>query len=79
MIGIQIGHDMGTFRHVDSHIHLESVQWRTFDDNLSGVAKVGKLHQFVQLVVRRQRRITQHVAHIRRAQHFQSSTHRQII
>ena len=79
MIGVQISHDMGTFRHVDGHIHLEAIQWRTLDDNLRGVTEISKLHQFVQLVVRRQRRVTQHVAHICRAQHFQTSTHREVV
>ena len=51
VVGVQIGHHMGTIRHVDGHIHLETIQWRTLDDNLCSVAEVGKLHQFVQLVV----------------------------
>ena len=51
VVGIEIGHDVGTLRHVDAHVHLETVQRRAFDDHLCRIGKVGELDQLVQMVV----------------------------
>ena len=56
---------MGTLGDIDGHVHLQAVQGGTRDNDLGGIAKVGKLNQFLQLVVRRQRRVAQHVTHVR--------------
>ena len=64
---------------VQRHIHLEARQLRTLYDGQCTVAEVGKLHQFVQLVISGQRAVTQHVTHIRRTQHIDSSAHIHIV
>ena len=79
VIGIQVGHDVGTISHVQCHIHLETCQLRTFYDGLCTITEVGKLNQFIQLVIRRQRAVAKHVAHIGRAQHVETATHRHIV
>ena len=79
VVGVEVGHDVRPLRHVEGHVHLESVQHRALDDDLCGVAEVGELDQLLQLVVGGQRRVAQHVAHVRRAQHFQPAAHGEVV
>ena len=70
---------MGALRHLEGHIHRESVEWRTLDDNLRGVAEVRKLNQIVQLIVGGQGRVAQHIAHIGSSKYLQTTTHIQVV
>ena len=79
MVCIQIGHNVSAICHIKRHIHLKASQLRTFDNGLRAVAKVSKLNQFVQLVIRSQRAVTKHVTHIGRTQHIETATHIHII
>ena len=79
VVGIEVGHDVCSLGHVDGHVHLESVQHGALDDDLCGVAEVGELDQFLQVVVGGQGRVAQYVAHVCRAQHFQSSAHGKVV
>ena len=79
MVCIEVGHDVCSLGHVDGHVHLESVQHGALDNDLCGVAEVGELDQFLQVVVGGQRRVAQYVAHVCRAQHFQSSAHGKVV
>ena len=79
VVGIHVGHDVCTFRHVQRHIHAEAVDWRARDGSLRGITEVRKLDQIVQLVVSGDRRVTEDVAHIRCTQHIQTSTHIDIV
>ena len=51
LVAVQIGHHVGTLRHVDGHIHREAHELGTFHDGLRGVGEVGEAHEAFKLVV----------------------------
>ena len=79
MVSIQIGHNMCSICYIKRHIHLETCQLWSFYDGLGTVTEVGKLNQFIQLVISCQRAVTKHVTHISRTQHIETATHIHII
>ena len=79
VVSIEVGHHMGTLRHLKGHIHCESVECWTLNDNLRSIAEVSKLDQIVQLIVCSQGRVAQHIAHISSSQHFHTTSHIQIV
>ena len=79
MVGIEIGHDVGSLRHVNRHIHTETIKSGVLDNNLSSIAKVLEFHQVVQLVVGGQWRVAQDIAQIGGAQDIETTTHGQVL
>ena len=55
LLRVEVAHEVGTFRHADGEVYIESGWLRTGEDGLGGVAEVGKLHQIVEAVVCRER------------------------
>ena len=47
MVGIEVGHDMGSVRYFKGHIHRESSERRTRNNYLSSITKVLELHQVI--------------------------------
>ena len=78
LVAVQIGHHVGTLRHIDGHIHREAHELGTFHDGLRGVGEVGEAHEAFKLVVGCQRRVAQDVGEVGGAQHIELSTHHQI-
>ena len=52
--------------------------WTRHND-LRSVAEVGEFHQIVQVIVRRERGVAQHVTHVRRAEHVEAASHVEVV
>ena len=79
VVGIEVGHDVGTGGYIEAHVHHKSADGRLIHTDLRGVGEVAELHQFIELVVGGDRRIAQDICHIGLAEHIQLSVHPHVV